>query len=158
MLQKIGLPHLIAFLALLLAGCGGGAPPKRIFPPTASIQQLTVQADGQWLLQVRIQNFSNVPHTVSGLSARLLIDGLEAARIELAPGVAIGPQNVEIEDVTIMPPLDAAGRVSAALESGRSVSYLFSGTLTSTLPKKRSDDFSFEGQLWPTPGLPGVLR
>ena len=40
-------------LAVLLGACGGG-PVKRINPPIASIQQLTVRPDGSWELQLRI--------------------------------------------------------------------------------------------------------
>lgn len=147
----------ILVLALFLAACSSG-PRKRIFPPTASIQELRVTAEGPWRVQLRIQSFSNVPHTVSTLSARLRIGGVEAATLQLAPDLTIGPQNAEVEEILLTPSPDAAARVNEALVAGRSVSYALSGTLTSTAPDKRRDDFTFEGQLWPQPGLPGVLR
>lgn len=142
---------------LLLVACSG-APPKRVYPPNASIQQLTVQADGQWLLQVRIQSFSNVPHTVSELTAQLRVDGIDAARLHFSPSVAIGPLSVEVEDVQVSPSADAAAHVNAALASGRQVGYVLTGNLVSSAPDKRNDTFTFDGQLWPMPGLPGVLR
>ena len=149
----------LAFLAtaLLLVACSG-SPPKRIFAPTASIQELVAQADGQWHVTVRIQSFSNVPHTVSDLSAELRVDGVQAATLRLTPQVAIGPQSAEVEDLLVTPAAEAASRVQAALKNGRRVEYVLHGTLTSTVPDKRRDDFTFEGQLWPMPGLPGVLR
>lgn len=147
----------VLVLALTLAACSSG-PRKRIFPPTASIQELHVTAEGQWRVQLRIQSFSNVPHTVSALSARLRVGGVEAAILQLAPELTIGPQNAEVEELLLTPSADAAARVSAALDAGRSVTYALDGTLTSTAPDKRRDDFTFEGQLWPQPGLPGVLR
>jgi hypothetical protein len=147
---------LIASLAVL-AACSG-APPKRIFPPTASIQQITAQDDGQWLLSIRIQSFSNVPQTIADLSGTLRIDGLEAGTVQLSPQVSIGPQNVEVEELRMTPTEAARAKVTAALESSRSVSYTLNGTLVSSEPSKRRDDFSFDGQLWPAPGLPGVLR
>ncbi|HPA02346.1 MAG TPA: hypothetical protein PLK29_09040 [Chiayiivirga sp.] len=147
----------VLILALTLAACGSG-PRKRIFPPTASIQELQVQDDGQWRVQLRIQSFSNVPHTVAALSAQLRIGGAQAATLELAPNLTIGPQNAEIEELLLTPSGEAAARIAAALAAGRSVTYALDGTLTSTAPDKRRDDFSFEGQLWPQPGLPGVLR
>lgn len=147
----------ILVLALFLAACSSG-PRKRIFPPTASIQELHATAEGPWRVQLRIQSFSNVPHTVSTLSARLRIGGVEAATLQLAPELTIGPQNAEVEEILLTPSPDAAARVNEALVAGRSVSYVLSGTLTSTAPDKRRDDFTFEGQLWPQPGLPGVLR
>lgn len=152
------LPILIPTLAAIALAACSNAPPKRIFPPTASIQQLTAEPDGQWLLHVRIQSFSNVPHTVSGLDAQLRIDGIDAAHLQLSPGFAIGPQSAEVEEIRITPGAEAASRVQAALDSGRRVDYHLQGTLTSSEPKKRSDAFSFDGQLWPAPGLPGVLR
>ncbi len=147
----------VLILALTLASCGSG-PRKRIFPPTASIQELQVQEDGQWRVQLRIQSFSNVPHTVATLSAQLRIGGAQAATLELAPNLTIGPQNAEIEELLLTPSGEAAARIAEALGAGRSVSYALAGTLASSAPDKRRDDFSFEGQLWPQPGLPGVLR
>ena len=149
---------LVVLMAVLILAACSGAPPKRIYPPTASIQQLTVEADGQWLLQIRIQSYSNVPHTVSGLSAQMRVDGIEAATLQLAPAVAIGPQSVEVEELLVTPGSDAAARVNAALKSGRRVDYVLTGKLTSSAPDKRNDTFTFDGQLWPMPGLPGVLR
>lgn len=146
----------LAVLALL-AACSSG-PRKRVFAPTASVQELIVQPDGQWQVRLRIQSFSNVPHTVSSVSAQLRIDGVNAATLQLTPAVAIGPQSAEVEDLLVMPAPEAAARISAALESGRRVDYALSGTLTSTDPDRRRDDFTFDGQLWPVPGLPGTLR
>ncbi|MCX7555664.1 hypothetical protein OS187_02305 [Xanthomonadaceae bacterium JHOS43] len=146
----------IALLALLMA-CSSG-PRKRIFPPTASVQELTVQADGRWQVRLRLQSFSNVPHTVSEVSAQLRVDGIDAATLALSPTVAIGPQNAEIEDIIVTPSPGAAARVQAALDGGRRVDYVLNGTLVSTEPDRRRDLFNFDGQLWPVPGLPGVLR
>lgn len=152
------IPYLLLLaLSLYLSGCGNG-PVKRVFAPTASIQELAVQDSGQWVLQVRIQNFSNVPHTVSAVSAQLRINGVAAGELVLSPSLPIGPSNAEIEPVTLRPSAEATEAVSMALKAGRRVEYQLSGTLTSSAPNKRRDDFSFEGQLWPTPGLPGVLR
>ena len=51
----------IAALLLLLAGCGSGGPVRRISEPAASLQQVSVRADGRWDVQVRLDNFSSVP-------------------------------------------------------------------------------------------------
>ena len=157
MLRKVAFFLIPLALLALLAACGGG-PRKRVFAPTASIQELAVQPDGRWQVRVRIQSFSNVPHTVSDVSARLRIDGIEAATLHLTPAVAIGPQSAEVEDLLLAPAPGAAARVAAALETGRRVDYALNGTLVSTEPNRRRDEFTFEGQLWPVPGLPGVLR
>ncbi len=55
------LRHFIAAFAVagLVAGCGGG-PVRRITPSAVSIQQLVAQADGQWRVTLRIQNYSTM--------------------------------------------------------------------------------------------------
>jgi len=73
-------------LLALLAGCGGG-PVKRVNPPIASIQQLSVQPDGTWKLDVRIQNFSTVPMTFSTLEAAVEIDDRPGAQIFAHPNL-----------------------------------------------------------------------
>src|SRR5690606_3602572 len=42
--------------ALLLAACSSG-PVRRVSEPSASIQQLTVRADGSWSVDLRLQNY-----------------------------------------------------------------------------------------------------
>ena len=51
----------LAFACLVLAACGGNGPVRRISEPAASIQQLTVRADGSWSVDLRINNYSTVP-------------------------------------------------------------------------------------------------
>ncbi len=70
----------LASLALL-AACGGGKPVRRINPPALSIQQLAVQADGRWLLELRVQNFSTVPMRFDTFEAGLEIEGANAGAI-----------------------------------------------------------------------------
>ena len=46
----------VVFLATaLLAACSGG-PVRRVSEPAASIQQLTVKANGSWSVDLRLQN------------------------------------------------------------------------------------------------------
>lgn len=144
-------------LALLLGACSS-APRKQIFPPAASLQQLSLQSDGSWLLQLRIQSFSNVPHRIEHAQLQLDVEGIEAARLELPAALDIGPHNAEVENLQVRPSAAAAARLEAALEQNRSLRYSLSGHLHSSAPKRRDDAITFEGQLWPTPGLPGVLR
>ena len=63
----------------LLAACGG--PVKRVSEPAASIQQLTVRADGRWSVDVRIDNFSSVPMRFDAVSLGLTIASETAASI-----------------------------------------------------------------------------
>ena len=48
-----------------LVACGSG-PMRRVSEPAASIQQLTVQANGSWSIQLRLNNYSSVPYTLHG--------------------------------------------------------------------------------------------
>ncbi len=147
----------LAFAACL-AACSSG-PRKRVFPPNASVQQLAIlEGNGGWKLQLRLQNFSNVPHTISAIRAQLLIEGEAAATLERAPNLVVGPQGADIEEFVLAPSIPAQTRMAAALADGRSVRYELRGDLESSAPDKRRDSLRFEGQLWPVPGLPGVLR
>lgn len=143
---------------LLLSACGGGGPRKRVFPPNASVQELTVAPDGSWSLAVRLQNFSNVSQRFTTLDAKLNVGGHAAGDVHLTPDITVGPESVEIFAATLTPSPAAADAVRAALESRRSVRYEFAGDIASSEPDKRRDDFTFESQLTPVPGLTGVLR
>ena len=48
----------IALLVLVAGLVACGPPKKSVFPPTITIQEMTVQPDGQWRVTVRIQNNS----------------------------------------------------------------------------------------------------
>jgi len=143
----------------LLAACGGTPHKKLVFPPSASVQELAIlPGNGGWKLKLRLQSFSNVPHTISTVKAKLSIEGVTAATLERSPNLTIGPKGVEIEEIVFKPAVAAQTRIAAALSEGRSAMYELSGELVSSEPDKRNDSFKFEGQLWPVPGLSGVLR
>ena len=143
---------------VLLSACGGGGPKKRVFPPSASVQQLTVLPDGRWSVQVRLQNFSNVTQRFGNVAGTLRVAGNEAARVQITPDLAVGPESVEIFTLELTPSPGAAQAVSAALDARRSVRYELEGEIVSIEPNKRTDDFRFDSQLSAIPGLTGVLR
>ena len=64
---------IIAFFGAL-AACSH-APRKVVNPPRASIQQLHVRGDGSWQLDIRLQNFSNVPTAFASVHAQLAVGG-----------------------------------------------------------------------------------
>ena len=49
---------LATVVLVLLASCGGNA--RRVSPPAAAIQQLAVQPNGDWMVDLRLHNFSSV--------------------------------------------------------------------------------------------------
>lgn len=141
----------------LLAACGTSGPPKRIWPPQASIHELAVQPDGSWQLSIRLQNFSTVPMTFQQAELDLSLGGTAAGRIDLSPAVRIGPGSAEVVGLRLPPDFEAAGRVADALQTRTGLRYRLSGRIVTSDPSgtHRSE---FESVLNPTPGLPGVLR
>jgi hypothetical protein len=150
---------LLSGLILLLTACGGGnGVRERIFPPSSSVQELAQQSDGRWAVKLRLQNFSNVSMRMDTVEAELKVAGHSAGRIDLTPGVSVPPESAEIVELVFAPSSAANDAVRAATQAGRSVRYTLSGTIRSSEPDSRRDEFTFESQLSPVPGLTGVLR
>ena len=147
---------LALLLLALVAGCASG-PPKRIFPPQASLQEVRVQADGQWVAQVRIQNFSTVPMRFSRLEATLMVNGQEATRISIDPGLSVGPGSNELVQHVFTPAAGPKAAVDQALASRRAVRYQLTGRIASSEPAT-DHPFEYQSALDPVPGLTGILR
>jgi hypothetical protein len=145
-------------LVLSLAACGGDdGVKKQINPPRASIQQLTVMANGQWKLVVRIQNFSNVPATFTSVNAKLTIGGQVAGSVSSAPNMSIGGESADTVEAVLTPSLEGKMAVASVLSASQSVRYTLEGQL-GTSQRGAPYDFKYESSLNPAPGLPGVLR
>ena len=147
----------IAALLSTLSACSGGEVRKAINPPRASIQQITVQPDGQWQLAVRLQNFSNVPTAFTSVNLKLTVGGQEAGNIVLTPAITIGPESADVLNTALRPGLGAKLQVASALSEGQSVRYAVAGTIVTRDPKG-SYTVSYDSTLNPAPGLNGVLR
>lgn len=147
---------LALLLLALVAGCASG-PPKRIFPPQASLQELRVQPDGQWVAQVRIQNYSTVPMRFSRLEATLTVNGQEATRISLDPGLSVGPGSNELVQHVFTPAAGPKAAVDQALATRRAVRYQLTGRIASSEPST-DHPFEYQSALDPVPGLAGILR
>jgi hypothetical protein len=146
----------LLLMAILLSACTSG-PPKRVFPPQASLQELRVAADGQWVVQIRIQNFSSVAMNFSQLQARLDVGGQQAAALDFDPNLSVGPASIEVVQYTLTPSAGAQAAVAEALNSRRAVRYQLSGRILSREPST-DHPFDFQSALNPVPGLAGVLR
>jgi len=146
----------LVILFVALAACSSG-PPKRIYPPKASVQELLAGANGQWTLKIRLENFSTVPMTFSSVDAKLTVAGQEAGRIVAPTTLTIGPESADVLTTTLAPATAGKIAVANALALKRTVRYELTGKITSHEPK-RDFDFKFESALSPVPGLDGMLR
>lgn len=145
----------VVSLCLLLAACASG-PPRRIFPPQATVQELRVQPDGRIAATLRIQNFSTVPMTFTRLQATLTLAGSEAARIDIDPSLTVGPGSNELVKHDFAPTPAVKTALDAAFAGSRSVRYELDGRIADS--EGRDDAFSYDSALDPVPGLTGVLR
>lgn len=151
-----------AAVALVVAGlsaCAGG-PVRRVSEPTARVQQLTVQADGTWSTQLRIENFSSVPMRFDAVDVALSVDGRAAGRLVAQPGLMIGPESADVVTIMLTPAVEAKIAVADALAGRRSINYALDGRVRATPDegRERSFDIRRSSALSPAPGLPGVLR
>jgi hypothetical protein len=155
--------RLLAALALacvLLSACSSG-PVRRISEPAASIQQLTVAADGSWSLELRLQNYSSIPMRFDGIVLDLRIGDQRAGALRDQPALTVGPESADVVTVTMRPEAGARMLLADALASRRGVDYALEGSIDAA-PSDRGSARTYRIQrksaLSPMPGLPGVLR
>ena len=148
-----------AVAAALLGACSSG-PVRRVSEPAARIQQLTVKPDGNWSVDVRIENFSSVPMRFDRIDLALTVSAYAAGQLAAQPAISIGPESADVQTVQLKPSAEAKIAVADALAAGRTVDYALRGTLLATPSEKgeRSFDIEHSSTLSPAPGLPGVLR
>ena len=149
----------IAALTFLLAACSSG-PVRRVSEPTASLQQLTVRSDGQWDVQLRLQNYSSIAMRFDKAALDISFDNGPAAKLDVQPGLDIGPESADVVNATIAPFPAGRARIASALADGHGLSYTLSGSLAATPQdgKQKSWQIKRESALSPVPGLPGALR
>lgn len=144
----------------LLTACASG-PPRRVSEPAASIQQLTVRADGGWSVDLRLQNYSSLQMRFGQMNLQLAVSGEAAGALQAQPGLSVGPESADVVTVSLTPSSSARIRMADALAAGRGVAYTLEGTLDAA-PEDRTRTRSYQikraSQLSPVPGLPGVLR
>jgi hypothetical protein len=148
----------IACAALLLAGCTGIG--TKLQPPTASIQQLTVNSDGTWAAIVRFQNYSyDTGMHVYSIDADLTLDGKSAGHITLSPALDVPAMDADIATVTLKP--DAAGAAALAAAKRNAVQYELKGTLSvgkGTTGKTQPFKLDGKGYISPVPGVSNIWR
>ncbi len=145
--------------SLLLAACANG-PVRRVSEPAASIQQLSVRADGSWSVDLRIENFSSVPMRFNAIRLPLTVGEQEAGTLQGSAGISIGPESADVVTLAHAPAVGAKVALADALGSGRGVAYSFEGTLHAAPEEGREREYKVKrnSSLSPVPGLTGVLR
>ncbi|WP_164275550.1 LEA type 2 family protein [Stenotrophomonas sp. B1-1] len=150
---------LIILCTLALAACSDGIV-KRVSEPAASLQQLTVRADGGWTVALRLQNFSSMPMTFDDVALALTVGDTEAGTLQARPAISIGGVSADVVNLEFTPSAAARLVVADALAGNRTLAYSLKGTVAATPEgkKQRSFDISGRSTLNQAPGLPGVLR
>lgn len=148
-----------AALVLLLASCGSG-PVRRVSEPAASIQQLSVRADGNWDVQLRLQNYSSVAMRFDKTSLEIAFDNGAAARLDVQPNLDVSPESADVYSATTTPLPSGRARIATALADGHGLTYTLRGSVEATPQggKPKSWDIKRDSALSPVPGLPGALR
>ena len=151
---------LLACTAAVLVACAGPGGKRRVSEPAASIQQLSVLADGRWEVKLRLHNFSNVPMQFASVDLRLALEGSQAAELRAQPSIGIGPESADVVDITVSPTAQARARVATALADGRGLDYRLEGDVRAGPEQSDPRTYAINrtSALSPVPGLPGVLR
>ena len=147
-------------VAAFLAACSSSMP-RRVSEPAASIQQLTVQADGNWSIDLRLQNYSSIPMRFEQVRFEIKVGDESAGTLQATPGIGIGGESADVVTLAFAPSSTARIVMADALASGRGIRYAIEGAITAApedRSRARSYDVKRDSRLSPVPGLPGVLR
>ena len=117
-----------------------------------------MEPSGQWVLLLRLQNYSTVGMRLQMSSAQLSIDGLPPVMLAASEPLMVATGSTEILELRVAPDASLQQRIDSALQSRKGVGYQLSGEIVSLEPRERRDAFEFSSSLTPMPGLPGVLR
>lgn len=145
----------IVFALLATAGCGG--PIKRVNPPAATVQRLTVANEGKLALDLRLQNHSDLATRFDRIEATVALEGAIVGTLSMPLPVEVAPHSVEIVAATLaLAPADAE-RLKPAIERGQPLRYGLDGTVTTEEPDGKYP-LEYESRLSPVPGRPGEYR
>ena len=149
----------LLLFSIFLVACSSG-PVRRVSEPAASIQQLTVNADGSWSLDLRLQNYSSIPMRFDSADLAITIGGPTAGSLKAAPRISIGPESADVVTMPFKPSAEARMVIADALASRRSLAYTLKGQLQAVPDEGKSKSFDIDARntINPVPGLDGVLR
>ena len=149
---------MMAGTAVALTACNTNV--KRVSPPAASVQQLTVGANGNWTLALRLQNFSSMPMTFDSVELQMQVGDQDAGKVSARPAISIGGVSADVINVELQPSSAARIVVADALAGNRTLGYSLKGSVAATPQEKKQRSFEIDSRstLNQAPGLPGVLR
>ena len=149
----------LLLFSLFLVACSGGLV-RRVSEPAASIQQLTVNADGSWSLDLRLQNYSSIPMRFDSAELALTVGDQAAGSLKATPQISIGPESADVVTLPFKPSAEARMAIADALAGRHSLGYTLKGKLQAVPDEKKSRSFDIDSRntLNPVPGLDGVLR
>jgi hypothetical protein len=148
-------------LSLALVACG--PPRKSVFPPTITVQQLAVQADGSWHMQLRIQNNSYGSMRFQSVHLAMQVGRQQAGNIDQALDLDIPALSVDVATIDLRPAPAAATALAAVDGDGSAdaVSYNLDGKADG-VPEQESKprEFAVESHDWlsPVPGIAHTYR
>ncbi|MET0329552.1 MAG: LEA type 2 family protein [Luteimonas sp.] len=149
----------ILLMAGVLVACVTGQ--RRVSEPAASIQQVTVGVDGNWSVDVRLQNYSSIPMRFESINLTLAVGGEPAGTLQAPTTLTIGPESADILTLALAPSAEGRLQAADALAAGRSLSYRIDGVIRAAPDDRGSArDYTVrrDSTLGPVPGLPGVMR
>jgi hypothetical protein len=147
-MTQVSAPVRVAAFALLaaLAACG---PVKRINPPAASVQRLALAPGGQLVLELRVQNHSDLTTRVARFDGEISLDGRAPQAIAVPIDLDVPAHAAEVVSTTLAP--------GDAIATDRSLPYRLLGRITTDEPRG-SYEVEHESMLSPVPGRPGEFR
>ncbi|HET6587627.1 MAG TPA: hypothetical protein VFG67_07655 [Oleiagrimonas sp.] len=151
-----------AMLLVVLTGCSS-TPRRSMFPPTLSIQQLHVQPNGQWHMQVRILNNSYGSMEFRALHLTMLINNQPATQIDTSFKLDIPALSADVTDVDIAPSAAARAALAAIADKGSSsaLAYTLKGK-ASAIPEHQDSprDYDVDSHDWlsAVPGIADTYR
>lgn len=150
----------VAALAAALALGACGSLGTKLQPPTAGIQQLTVNSNGTWTAVVRFQNYSyDTGMHVYAIDASLSLDGSPVGKVTLTPGLDIPQMDADIASATITP--NAAGIAALAKAGHNAMRYELKGSLSvgkGDTGKAQPFKLDGKGYISPVPGVSNIWR
>jgi len=152
---------LLALLTTGLIACGPAK--KSVYPPTVSIQQLSVLPGGQWQLTVRIQNNSYGEMDFKSLDGQLQIADSVPIRLHSTFKLDIPALTGDVIQLNVLPTaaMTQALQTIAGKGSGGRLAYRVGGS-ASAKPEQEDKprDFDFNGNDWisPVPGIANTYR